>query len=66
MSQQRAQYTQYATNQFLLNPAIAGSQDMDEVKLGVEFSGLDLRMLLKRCSLAIMRLLKDAFSNDYE
>ncbi|WMN11973.1 type IX secretion system membrane protein PorP/SprF [Marivirga salinae] len=34
MAQQRPQYTQYATNQFLINPAIAGSQDMDEIKLG--------------------------------
>lgn len=33
-AQQRPQYTQYATNQFLINPAIAGSQNMDEIKIG--------------------------------
>lgn len=33
-AQQRPQYTQYMMNQFLLNPAIAGSLDHREVKIG--------------------------------
>ncbi|MFQ3213103.1 MAG: type IX secretion system PorP/SprF family membrane protein [Marivirga sp.] len=34
LAQQRPQYTQYFNNQFLINPAIAGSQNMEEIKIG--------------------------------
>ncbi len=33
-SQQRAQYTQYMVNSFTLNPAVAGSEDFIDAKLG--------------------------------
>lgn len=32
--QQRPQYTQYMVNQFILNPAVAGTEDFTEVKAG--------------------------------
>lgn len=34
MAQQRPQYSQYMINQFLLNPAIAGSVDVNDIKIG--------------------------------
>lgn len=33
-AQQRAQYSQYALNQFILNPAVAGTQDYVDIKAG--------------------------------
>ncbi len=43
MAQQKLQYTQYATNNYLLNPAISGIEDYADVKLGTrqQWSGLE-------------------------
>jgi type IX secretion system PorP/SprF family membrane protein len=43
MAQQRPQYTQYSTNNYLLNPAISGIEDYADLKLGTrqQWSGLE-------------------------
>ncbi|MBB6610734.1 type IX secretion system membrane protein PorP/SprF [Pontibacter sp. Tf4] len=43
MAQQRPQYTQYSTNNYLLNPAITGIEDYGDLKLGTrqQWSGLE-------------------------
>ncbi|MBK6266595.1 type IX secretion system membrane protein PorP/SprF [Marivirga sp. S37H4] len=34
IAQQRPQYTQYMTNQLMINPAVVGSQNLEEIKIG--------------------------------
>ncbi|MEJ8757050.1 type IX secretion system membrane protein PorP/SprF [Pontibacter sp. H259] len=43
MAQQKPQYTQYSTNNYLLNPAISGIENYADVKLGTrhQWSGLE-------------------------
>ncbi|NDK55880.1 PorP/SprF family type IX secretion system membrane protein [Pontibacter fetidus] len=43
MAQQKPQYTQYSTNNYLLNPAISGIEDYGDLKLGTrqQWSGLE-------------------------
>ena len=43
MAQQKPQYTQYSTNNYLLNPAISGIEDYADLKLGTrqQWAGLE-------------------------
>ena len=46
-AQQLAQYTQYVFNHFSVNPAVAGSKDCLDVRLGFrkQWNGFDLSLI---------------------